>query len=113
MGNPKSDVRTHGSVLPSPHKDSRLPHIGTIYSSNVRLNTGQADPNSPSAPGFAMTAGIGHPMHSVQHQRYYAGEDLHHQWPNPGGFLPPNQYFTNDLYLSGEQLNPLKVQMLF
>lgn len=107
MGNPKSDVRTHGSLLPSPGKDNRLPHIGNIYSSNARLNSVQADPNaiSPSAAGFAMTAGTGHPMHSVQHQRYYGAEDLHNQWPNSGGFLPQNQYFANDLYLAGEQLS--------
>lgn len=105
MGNPKSDVRTHGNPLPSPQKDNRLPHIGTIYCSNVRLNSVQGDPNaiSPSAAGFPMTAGVGHPTHTVQQQRYYVGEDLHSQWPNTGGFLPQNQYFVNDLYLGASR----------
>jgi hypothetical protein len=93
--NQKSDARTHGSLLPSPQKDSRLQQMGNIYASNTLANS-----NSPSATGFAMSAGIGHPMHGGQHQRYYGGEDLHHQFS--GGFLPQNQYFANDLYISGE-----------
>lgn len=106
MGNPKSDIRPLGSLLPSPQKDTRLPHIATLYSSNVRLNSVQADPNaiSPSGAGFPMSAGIGHPMHAVQHQRYYVGEDLHPQWANPGVF-PQNQYFPND-YLNGNMPKP-------
>lgn len=98
-GNPKSDTRTHESLLPSPQKDNRLPQMGSIYSSNTMANA-----NSPSATGFAMTAGIGHPLHAAQHQRFYGGEDLHHQFA--GGFLPQNQYFANDLYLSGDQFEP-------
>lgn len=101
MGNPKSDVRSHGSLLPSPGKDNRLPHMGAIYCANPRLNIVQADPNamSPSAAGFAMSAGLGHPM--VQHQRFYGGEELH-QWPNTGGLhhqyhLPSELYIGNTL----------------
>jgi hypothetical protein len=93
--NQKSDARTYGSLLPSPQKDSRLPQMGNIYASNTLAYS-----NSPSATGFAMSVGIGHPMHGAQHQRYYGGEDLHHQFA--GGFLPQNQYFANDLYISAE-----------
>jgi hypothetical protein len=36
--NQKSDARTHGSLLPSPQKDSRLQQMGNIYASNTLAN---------------------------------------------------------------------------
>lgn len=94
-----------GNLLPTPQRDNRIPHTGVThntYSNAVasRLNSGQTEPNAnPStAAGFAMATGIGHPMHAVQHQHYYGGEDTHHQWYIPGAFLPQGTYFTNDLY---------------
>ncbi|KAG0600413.1 hypothetical protein M758_11G031900 [Ceratodon purpureus] len=95
----------HQMLLPSSQRDNRIPHTGVThntYSNAVasRLNNGQIEPNanSPSAAGFAMAAGIGHPMHAVQHQPYYGGEEIHHQWSIPGAFLPQGPYFANDLY---------------
>ena len=96
-------VGSQGNLLPSSQRDNKIPHTGVAhntYSNAVasRLNSGQTEPISPSAAGFAMAAGIGHPMHAVQHQHYYGGDDTHHQWSIPGTFLPQGPYFTNDLY---------------
>lgn len=108
LGNPKSDVRTHGSLLLSPQKDNRAPYMGlpqNIYPPGgvaaSRVNVGQGDPNAnaPAATGIAMAAGIGHggvsyAVHGVPHQRSYGGEDLQQQW-----LIPQNQYFSNELHL--------------
>uniref|UniRef100_A0A7I4BD35 Protein kinase domain-containing protein n=1 Tax=Physcomitrium patens TaxID=3218 RepID=A0A7I4BD35_PHYPA len=108
VGNLKSDVSTHGSLLQSPQKDNRAPHMGAphnAYSSGgvaaSRVNGGQGDPNAnaPAATGIAMAAGIGHgglgyAMHGIPHQRYYGGEELQHQWS-----IPQNQFYPNELYL--------------
>ncbi|KAG0565400.1 hypothetical protein KC19_8G187100 [Ceratodon purpureus] len=80
----QNSYNQHGSLLPSPQKDCRLPQMGNVYPPNA-----MATANSP----IAMTAGIGHPMHAAQQQRYYGGEDLHQF---AGGFQ--HQYFANDLY---------------
>lgn len=110
-GNPNGEAGNslHGGLLPSPQRDNRLAYFGVNHNTlagnaiTSRMQGGQPEQegNALSAAGFAIAAGMGHPLHQVQYQQYNGGEQ---QWPGPGGILPQN-FFVNDLFNNmGKQL---------